>query len=65
MASRARAPHKPRTESETTMLPLEARIRIRAHEIYLERGGEDGNELDDWLQAEEEILGSEPESSRK
>lgn len=47
------------------MLPLEARIRIRAHEIYLERGGEDGNELDDWLQAEEEILGSEPESSRK
>jgi hypothetical protein len=57
MASRARAPHKLPAE---TILPLEARIRQRAHEIYLERGGEDGNELDDWLQAEQEILGSEP-----
>ena len=65
MASRARAPHKPRTESENTTLPLEARIRIRAHEIYLERGGEDGNELDDWLEAEQEILGSEPEIRRE
>jgi hypothetical protein len=64
MASRARSPHKPHTASAVTALPLEARIRIRAHEIYLERGGEDGNELDDWLQAEQEILGTEPEKQR-
>ena len=38
---------------------MEERIRQRAHEIYLERGGEDGSEMDDWLQAEQEILGTE------
>jgi hypothetical protein len=30
-------------------------IRFRAYEIYLERGGFPGNELDDWLQAEREL----------
>jgi hypothetical protein len=30
-------------------------IRRRAHDIYLERGGVDGRDLDDWLQAEKEV----------
>ena len=30
-------------------------IRSRAFEIYLERGGQPGRELDDWLQAEREL----------
>ena len=30
-------------------------IRIRAHEIYIERDGQPGDELSDWLQAEREI----------
>jgi hypothetical protein len=30
-------------------------IRLRAYEIYLERGGFPGTELDDWLQAEHEL----------
>ena len=30
----------------------EQEIKIRAYEIYLQRGGQLGNELDDWLQAE-------------
>jgi hypothetical protein len=64
MASRARSPHKAPAHPAPTTLPLEERIRIRAHEIYLERGGEDGNELDDWLEAEEEILGTEPARTR-
>ena len=46
-------------EKERAALPLEEQIRQRAHEIYLQRGGEDGSELDDWLQAEQEILGPE------
>ena len=29
-------------------------IRIRAYEIYMERGGQPGHDLDDWLQAERE-----------
>lgn len=32
-------------------------IRRRAYEIYLERGGQPGHELDDWLQAERELEG--------
>ena len=34
-------------------------IRLRAYEIYLERGEQPGRELDDWLQAERELQ-SEP-----
>ncbi|HLH36351.1 MAG TPA: DUF2934 domain-containing protein [Alloacidobacterium sp.] len=34
---------------------LEARIRQRAHELYEARGGEDGHDIEDWLQAEAEI----------
>jgi hypothetical protein len=35
--------------------PSHEEIRLRAYEIYLERGGLPGNELDDWLQAEREL----------
>jgi uncharacterized protein len=31
-------------------------VRCRAYEIYEQRGREDGHELDDWLQAESEIV---------
>jgi len=30
-------------------------IRLRAYELYVARGREDGHELEDWLRAEEEI----------
>ena len=33
----------------------EQEIRNRAYEIYLQRGGQSGYELEDWLQAEREI----------
>ena len=35
--------------------PSSEGIRLRAYEIYLERGGLPGNELHDWLQAEREL----------
>jgi hypothetical protein len=38
--------------------PAHEEIRGRAHEIYLERGGQPGGEMDDWLQAERELEGS-------
>jgi hypothetical protein len=37
-------------------LPLEERIQRRAYELYVQRGNQSGPELDDWLQAEEEVL---------
>jgi len=36
-------------------LTRDEEIRFRAYEIYLERGEQEGNDLDDWLQAEREI----------
>lgn len=38
-------------------LSLQEQIEARAHEIYRARGAEPGHELDDWLQAEREIMG--------
>ena len=35
--------------------PTADAIGRRAYEIYLERGGEPGHELEDWLQAEREL----------
>ena len=34
---------------------LEGRIRVRAYELYEQRGKRDGHALDDWLQAEAEL----------
>ncbi len=35
---------------------LEHAIRIRAYELYDQRGRVEGHALDDWLQAEAELL---------
>lgn len=36
---------------------LEEKIRQRAYELFLERGGEDGYAEEDWIRAEAEVLG--------
>jgi hypothetical protein len=36
-------------------VPSNEQIEARAYEIYMERGGETGHELDDWLAAEKEL----------
>jgi hypothetical protein len=41
--------------SETIRTPTTEEIAIRAYEIYQTRGGGDGADLDDWLQAEREL----------
>jgi len=47
-------------------LELEQRIRERAHQIWLSRtqaGAQQGDfALDDWLQAEREVLGDDPKN---
>ena len=53
--------NKKKSQNRTTNGSFEAiprldEIAARAHEIYLERGAEPGHELDDWLQAEREIM---------
>jgi hypothetical protein len=46
-----------RTINQTTesTSDLQEQIRRRAHELYEQRGRDDGHELDDWLQAESEV----------
>jgi hypothetical protein len=36
--------------------PTAEEIAQRAYEIFVGRGGEPGHEIDDWLQAESELL---------
>jgi len=35
---------------------IEAQVRRRAYELYEQRGKKDGHHLEDWLQAESELL---------
>jgi hypothetical protein len=45
-----------KTETEGRAANLHTTIAVRAYRLYEERGSEPGRELEDWLQAEEEIL---------
>jgi hypothetical protein len=52
-------PIKPLTlNSSANHAPSYEELRRRAYEIYLERDGLGGNEVDDWLQAEAELRGN-------
>jgi uncharacterized protein HemX len=44
-----------RISAEELQHPLDEQIRKRAYELYEQRGRIDGQELDDWLQAELEL----------
>jgi hypothetical protein len=49
-------PTRPHTEdTSANHAPSREEIRRRAYEIYLERDGFGGSELDDWLHAETEL----------
>jgi hypothetical protein len=46
----------PELSGGTTAANVERdRIAERAYELYVQRGGEDGRDLDDWLEAEREV----------
>ncbi len=50
------APSAPQNDGDTTAsAPDRERIAMRAYELYLARGGTDGREMDDWLDAEREL----------
>ena len=47
-----------RKKQQTLMVQLvERKVRSRAKQLYETRGQEDGQELQDWFQAESEVLG--------
>lgn len=45
-------------KTQRTKPPVDLREQVhrRAYELYEQRGREDGHELDDWLQAESEVV---------
>lgn len=49
-------PEPAQSEALSPCDDLQARIAKRAYHLYLERGADHGSALDDWLQAEREIL---------
>ena len=64
-----RAPVVPKKEAaskkgiQKQSIPLEEQIRRRAHQIYLQRGGQHGSALDDWFRAEKELRQAEEDES--
>jgi hypothetical protein len=44
--------------------PTREEVELRAYDLYVERGGEDGHDVEDWLEAERQLLEAE-EAPRK
>jgi hypothetical protein len=68
---------KPRTSKNVLQMPengtngngfspvdVETEIRLRAYEIYEQRGSTPGDETEDWLAAEREVLARHAQHSR-
>jgi hypothetical protein len=49
----------PKSDEPTVLIPIEQQIQKRAYELYEQRGKTDGHDLDDWLQAECEVKGTQ------
>ena len=56
-------PAAPQMSGDTTAAPSDReRVAARAYELYLARGGGDGRDMDDWLEAEREF-GEQPRAN--
>ena len=54
---------KAQEQDRSLDLTREEKIRRRAYEIYLERGGEPGHDLEHWLQAERELTADQSKAA--
>ena len=50
--------------ADSERISLEEQIRRRAYELYILRGNESGDEIEDWLQAEAELAAAREQSYR-
>jgi hypothetical protein len=64
MATKSKS-RQPRSGKANLPSNIEERIRRRAYELYEQRGRVDRFALDDWLQAEREILGAQKQRKVK
>lgn len=56
-------PSRRASDSQPRRDPIHEAIARRAYELFLARGGQPGHELDDWLQAERELIEAAPRSA--
>jgi len=42
--------------SQESNVEVRQKIRLRAYELYEQRGREDGQDVEDWLKAESEVI---------
>jgi hypothetical protein len=54
----------PKSDEPPVLIPIEQQIQQRAYELYERRGRTDGHDLDDWLQAERGIKGTQAKAAR-
>jgi Protein of unknown function (DUF2934) len=50
--------------SDRSMRPTQEEISLRAYEIYVSRGRQNGGDIDDWLTAEQELRGQQSGASQ-
>ena len=62
MESSSPVTQKPRTANNQ---PTQEEIALRAYHIYLQRGAAPGNEFEDWMQAERQLLAEIGKPRRK
>ena len=58
-----RKTENPATSDMGSQESTEEIIRMRAYYLFEQRGGRHGNDLDDWLQAEAEVMEKKPGAS--
>jgi hypothetical protein len=57
MSAQRTSPSRQQSITQPGSTPeLLEQIRIRAYELFEERGRAEGHEVEDWLQAEDEVL---------
>ena len=55
---------RPPAEPQNFAPPSADAIAVRAYELFLERGGEHGRDVEDWLRAEREVVTQPIEGGR-
>ncbi len=48
--------YRMRSKDVEPAIPTKVRIEARAYELYLRRGGQDGHDVENWLNAEVELM---------
>ena len=63
MSLKEQKPDRPTSGDPIPNEDLQNQIRTTAYLLYEARGSGDGHDLDDWLEAEQQVLGSQAKAA--